>query len=170
MFSVPTYSLMQQSFLRQMQVNGQRHNCDVCEKSFSSVYSLGRHKQMFHVQGKTNCCRECGKSFFNSYLLKRHLLSHSSDRPFICPVCGKTYKYKHDLKNHCLAHANWGHPACCVINFCKTPDHFVSDRKKCFFYAWFLLRCGGFGWLVLSYWQWDSLNSPGLPNKKVFYF
>lgn len=120
MFSVPTYSLMQQSFLRQMQVNGERHNCDVCEKSFSSVYSLGRHKQMFHVQGKTNCCRECGKSFFNSYLLKRHLLSHSSDRPFICPVCGKTYKYKHDLKNHCLAHANWGHPACCVINFCKT--------------------------------------------------
>lgn len=106
MFSVPTYSLMQQSFLRQMQVNGERHNCDVCEKSFSSVYSLGRHKQMFHVQGKTNCCRECGKSFFNSYLLKRHLLSHSSDRPFICPVCGKTYKYKHDLKNHCLAHAN----------------------------------------------------------------
>lgn len=146
MFTVPTYSLMQQSFLRQMQVNGERHNCDVCEKSFSSVYSLGRHKQMFHVQGKTNCCRECGKSFFNSYLLKRHLLSHSSDRPFICPVCGKTYKYKHDLKNHCLAHASWRHPACCVFILCKTPGHFVNDRKKCFFL--YLILAKMWFWMV----------------------
>lgn len=41
--------------------------------------------------------------------------------------------------------------------------------RSVFFYTWFLQRCG-FGWLVLSYWQWESLNSPGLPNKMVFYF
>lgn len=99
------HAMMSQSFRRPVPKFGERHKCSVCEKSFSSLYSVKRHKQMFHSDKRANFCGECGKTFCNTYSLNRHMLSHSSARPFICSICGKTYKYKHDLKNHSITHA-----------------------------------------------------------------
>lgn len=52
-----------------------RHTCEVCLKSFSSIYRLNVHRPV-----------------------------HSSARPFQCHKCDKTFKRKNDLKDHQLIH------------------------------------------------------------------
>lgn len=138
------------------------------------------HLVQFIVLVAINKCFTCKE---------KQTVAGNVENRFLTPICWKDTCYRTHLTDHLYAQFVGKHTNTSMILrttalltptedilrvvlliFVKLLIHFVRDRKKCFFYAWFLLRCGGFGWLVLSYWQWDSLNSPGLPNKKVFYF
>ena len=76
-----------------------RHNCDQCGKSFSGKSSLRRHIRHEHenVQFK---CEQCDRSFYDTSHLKSHIKSAHDNIRYDCDKCGKSYTRKADLKRH----------------------------------------------------------------------
>lgn len=137
------------------------------------------HLVQFIVLVAINKCFTCKE---------KQTVAGNVENRFLTPICWKDTCYRTHLTDHLYAQFVGKHTNTSMIlrtTALLTPTEDILRvvllifvklliillvTARSFFYAWFLLRCGGFGWLVLSYWQWDSLNSPGLPNKKVFYF
>jgi len=66
-----------------------QHQCDICEKWFSTGAVLSKHKVMVHV---TFPCEICGKIVKNRYK-DDHLQAYhtpESEKKFVCPICVPT--------------------------------------------------------------------------------
>ena len=65
-------------------------SCDICQKEFKGTkakHVLGRHK-MIH-EGKKFKCEICSKSFVSVFELRAHKEIHNSERKtFKCDICG----------------------------------------------------------------------------------
>ena len=89
---------------------GIKHNCDECDKEFSRLGALKRHKKQAHEwiapkkepkEQKLFKCEECDKEFALSSRLKKHVkLAHMNQRDFECNLCGKAFKEPVQLKVH----------------------------------------------------------------------
>ena len=89
---------------------GIKHNCDECDKEFSRLGALKRHKKQAHEwiapkkepkEQKLFKCEECDKEFALSSRLKKHIkLAHMNQRDFECNLCGKAFKEPVQLKVH----------------------------------------------------------------------
>ena len=68
------------------------HECDACEKSFSSIQALEQHIQIIHVVYEDN---KCDESFSESKDLKKHTygkgLFHRGHKFHKCKSCGKHF-------------------------------------------------------------------------------
>ncbi|XP_040177281.1 gastrula zinc finger protein XlCGF67.1-like [Rana temporaria] len=80
-----------------------QYPCSECEKSFSSKYTLSKHKKL-HSGEKPYSCPKCGKCFSEKSILVSHEKFHTGERPFSCPECGKCYKLKFVLFKHLRSH------------------------------------------------------------------
>ena len=49
-------------------------------------------------------CNLCSKSFRTVWHLKRHSLSHTGERPYTCDICGQTFRQKPHLLSHYRKH------------------------------------------------------------------
>ncbi len=81
------------------------HECDVCEKSFTTSGSLKIHMRI-HTNEKPYECDVCEKSFSRSDTLKEHMRTHTNEKPYECDVCEKRFTQSSNLKVHMRIHTN----------------------------------------------------------------
>ena len=81
-----------------------RHFCDQCQSSFTSNWSLTRHKKSVHEGIKHFTCNQCEKSFYGIGDLNCHLRKHTGEKPYKCEQCDKSFAESGTLKNHMRVH------------------------------------------------------------------
>ena len=114
--------------------SGELFPCKYCNKFFSRVYHLNRHKQNVHSEISEETalfCNECNKSFKSKKGYTQHMLKVHKDKDKVhkCYICDYTTKYKKELDDHKLK---------CVLtcDLCgyktKRKKNLVNHNKKCY--------------------------------------
>ena len=75
------------------------YGCQMCGKTFATVYHLERHK-MTHSKVKPHPCGTCGKGFVSRSDLQKHVRVHTGERPYACDQCDKAYTQSCGLTKH----------------------------------------------------------------------
>ena len=73
--------------------------CDICNKSFSTVGNLKRHK-MIHSETKPFKCNQCDYKCNQKHSLTKHQLAHLKVKPFVCKQCGYSSSTRSNLTRH----------------------------------------------------------------------
>lgn len=80
------------------------HNCKICDKNFTKLFSLNRHL-FLHSGEKPHKCTQCRKAFVQKTDMIRHETTHSDLLLFECNVCRKRFKTKKNLNSHLMTHS-----------------------------------------------------------------
>ncbi|KAG5880071.1 hypothetical protein JTB14_034702 [Gonioctena quinquepunctata] len=100
--------------------NERPFHCDVsdCQKSYTNVWHLKRHKSMVHNQADEVKCdiKGCGLILSNKYSLKKHKNRAHNDSAFAfnCGICSQGFHRKRQLRQHIFLH-NGETPFKCTI-------------------------------------------------------
>lgn len=86
-------------------VVSQRHECEVCNKTFQRKSNLVDHLRL-HANVKLFSCTYCDAAFVQSGNLKSHIRTHTLEKPFTCSVCNKGFSQSSALKTHMRSHTN----------------------------------------------------------------
>ncbi|XP_046751106.1 zinc finger protein 267-like [Diprion similis] len=100
-----------------------RFPCPICDKRFTQLSHVGRHKKASHSDHKPHYCKPCNQGFTTTSSLKRHMLNKhngaSTTRTnhrnvernktpevenFTCKICDKSFIRASDLRRHCSIH------------------------------------------------------------------
>lgn len=78
-------------------------SCDICSKTYGSLYLLKRHKIGAHGS-ETLTCETCGKQLQGigvKGLLQRHIRQyHPEQKLFKCPACEKSFRWRSEITWH----------------------------------------------------------------------
>lgn len=83
--------------------DGERHECDVCHKSYRSRRSLNYHTKDVHSV-KPFACSVCSQAFSSNARLRQHQKYHNREKNHPCPKCSYSFYTNHDLKKHLKRH------------------------------------------------------------------
>ncbi|KAF2362489.1 Zinc finger C2H2-type [Trinorchestia longiramus] len=101
--------------------------CQVCNKAFSSNYSLSCHMRTHTKETPYHCPVDgCYKKFKMSGDLAKHIRSHTGERPFVCEICGRGFTTCNILKVHTRTHTG-ERPYVCTDPNCG--KRFSSDTN-----------------------------------------
>ena len=80
--------------------DGERHKCDLCEKSYTQASSLKTHR-LLHSDKKPWSCW-CGKSYAEKSTMAKHQNAkhNNSGQRYSCNICGKTSWPAADMGAH----------------------------------------------------------------------
>ncbi|XP_041983767.1 zinc finger protein 62 homolog isoform X2 [Aricia agestis] len=79
-----------------------RHRCDVCDKTFSTKYQLGKHRLKHGSQPlPTYPCPHCERTFSSPANRARHVKTvHERSVRFECKICDKEFTTMESMRNH----------------------------------------------------------------------
>ncbi len=77
--------------------------CEICDRSFKSIFLLGNHLRM-HTKKSKFICQHCSKGWDTMHALDNHTRTHTGERPFKCPKCTTCFNRKSSLKQHLITH------------------------------------------------------------------
>lgn len=98
----PTEEIRVRVMEKKTSVWSRPQQCDLCNRTFSSVNRLAAHKRV-HEQG-TYECPECGKVFKKSTSLQTHMRTHSGVARYLCVDCGQGFTTEMTLIMHRKSH------------------------------------------------------------------
>ncbi len=85
-------------------VEGEKFQCCLCSKSYSTYSGLLKHKQL-HCDAQTRksfSCKYCEKEYVSLGALKMHIRTHTL--PCVCKICGKAFSRPWLLQGHIRTH------------------------------------------------------------------
>lgn len=129
---------------RQPATFSQRHQCEVCNKSFQRKSNLVDHLRL-HANVKMFSCELCDASFVQSGNLKSHIRIHTKEKPYTCSECGRGFSQSSALKTHMRSHTNTRDYICeiCKKGFTNKSDlskHKITHTDLRYYYC---IRCQG---------------------------
>ncbi|KAL1452020.1 hypothetical protein WDU94_006339 [Cyamophila willieti] len=80
-----------------------RHNCKLCDRSYTKSASLSAHVKTNHL-GVMFKCPHCDKEFAQKHGLKNHVSNIHEGVIYECSVCNKVYQHKISLRLHMKQH------------------------------------------------------------------
>ncbi|KAM3599471.1 uncharacterized protein V6R79_006502 [Siganus canaliculatus] len=78
------------------------HTCTLCEKEFSGLLALQRHRCC--ALNKTFVCSRCPETFECRQSLDDHENLHPGERDFVCEMCGQSFFSSLSLATHRVTH------------------------------------------------------------------
>lgn len=84
-------------------VDGNRWQCQICQKIFTSQGSLRAHARI-HTGERPYQCRFCKRTFTQASTLRSHERLHTGERPYKCKHCGKAFTQSAGLRSHLKTH------------------------------------------------------------------
>ena len=107
--SVPLFFTEKSLSIHMYTLHKNRHQCDMCPKSFPNLYRLRDHK-ITHTTEKKIPCELCGACFLRESDLTKHITGthqgrnkqrlREETRTKICEVCGKELRWGQQYRNH----------------------------------------------------------------------
>lgn len=82
------------------------NTCNICDKKYSSVFSLRQHIKVVHIREAFFKCDHCDKSFSRKANLDSHLNVHLEEKRYECDICSLKLKTKANLRIHKKLHTN----------------------------------------------------------------
>lgn len=82
-----------------------KNNCSICNKNYSSVFSLRQHIKVVHINQSLFKCPYCSKEFSRKANLDSHLNIHSIEKRYECEICSLKLKTKANLRVHKKLHS-----------------------------------------------------------------
>ena len=76
-----------------------KHQCDVCNKLYSSAGNLTKHKRT-HTGEQPYQCTDCGRAFSDPSNLTQHKRTHTGEQPYKCTDCGRAFSNPSNLTRH----------------------------------------------------------------------
>ncbi|XP_015262254.1 PREDICTED: zinc finger protein 91-like [Gekko japonicus] len=102
-----------------------KHQCKVCNKSFSVKCHLIDHGNS-HTGAKPYECDECGRRFAWKAKMYRHKKIHTGKKSYHCPECDRSFYRKDNLMVHLKSHGS-----SCAYQ-CLQCGRRVSGREQLF--------------------------------------
>lgn len=84
--------------------DGSQHMCDICDRFYTSNYSLYKHRKVAHLNEYKFHCDVCNKKLLTQKNLDSHMQQH--DKTYECKECGKAFASKRYLINHATMHTD----------------------------------------------------------------
>lgn len=81
------------------------NNCKICDKNYSSVFSLRQHIKVVHINHARFKCQYCPKEFSRKANLDSHHITHSDIKLYECEICLLKLKTKANLRVHKKLHS-----------------------------------------------------------------
>nr|XP_018902346.1 PREDICTED: zinc finger protein 236-like isoform X1 [Bemisia tabaci] len=102
------FSLVKLKRHKQTHLKKKSHKCQLCERSFSTVYNLHTHLKLHKRPADITCpVEECNAAFQTKRNLELHLRVHKEiPAPYRCERkdCGKSYYSRNALRSHARGH------------------------------------------------------------------
>ncbi|KAL8213283.1 UNVERIFIED_CONTAM: hypothetical protein K2H54_061990 [Gekko kuhli] len=124
-----------------------KHQCKVCNKSFSVKCHLVDHENS-HTGAKPYECDECGRRFAWKAKMYRHKKIHTGKKSYHCPECDKSFYRKDNLMVHLKSHGSSCAYKClqCGRRFSEREQLFRHQRSHAGLHPYECEECGqGFG-------------------------
>ena len=94
------YSKHQNSESQSGEENGQKHQCDVCNKKFVHKTNLETHINVDHKNTQDFKCDQCPSQFGSKVLLNRHIQRVHFSGKYKCDICNKEMTFKSQVSQH----------------------------------------------------------------------
>lgn len=78
--------------------------CEICNRLYTSEYTLYKHKKVMHLNEYKYKCHICNKGLLTAENLESHLQRHQYS--YSCAVCNKVFTSKRYLTTHLSTHTN----------------------------------------------------------------
>ncbi|XP_020613768.1 zinc finger protein 184-like [Orbicella faveolata] len=78
--------------------------CRKCKKQFTSVSSLNMHIRQAHADEKRTQSTQCDKAFIRCNALTTHLRTHTGEKSYQCTQCNKAFNDSSHLTMHLRTH------------------------------------------------------------------